>query len=253
MKNFYFLCALPRTGATFLSSIINQSKQIQVTANSIVPDILLEVLKIKNSNEFLNFPYHLGIDNVLINVFNNYFQNINCKSILDKGPWGTPFNLEMLKFIFEERKFVILVRPVLECLASLVKAKNNNQSLEDYCNFIMDKNRGILGKNIYSIQNILDKGEKHLIISYDDILKDMQKQIDNIFDFLNIEKETFKLNNFDQFSFDNLRYDDEKISGDYHTIRTDKIIKRNYNIEDYLPKEIIKKYEHIDIWTTRVW
>jgi len=40
---------LPRTGATFLSSIINQSKQIQVTANSIVPDILVEVLKIKNS------------------------------------------------------------------------------------------------------------------------------------------------------------------------------------------------------------
>ena len=253
MKHFYFLCALPRTGATFLSSIINQSKQIQVTANSVVPDILLQVFNIKKSNEFLNFPYHLGIDNVLINVFNNYFQNINCKSILDKGPWGTPFNLEMLKFIFEERKFVILVRPVLECLASLVKAKNNNQSLEDYCNSIMDKNRGILGKNIWSIQNILDKGEKHLIISYDDILKDTQKQIDNIFDFLNIEKETFKLNNFDQFSFDNLRYDDEKTSGDYHTIRTDKIIKRNYNIEDYLPKEIIKKYEHIDIWTTRVW
>jgi hypothetical protein len=73
VKNFYFLCALPRTGATFLSSIINQSKQIQVTANSVVPDILVEVLKIKNSNEFLNFPYHRGIDNVLINFFNNYF------------------------------------------------------------------------------------------------------------------------------------------------------------------------------------
>jgi hypothetical protein len=80
-KQISFLCALPRTGATFLSSIINQSKQIQVTANSVVTrNIVSYFYKIKNFSEFLNFPYHLGIDNVLINVFNNYYAhvNINC-------------------------------------------------------------------------------------------------------------------------------------------------------------------------------
>jgi hypothetical protein len=155
----------------------------------------------------------------------------------------------MLKFIFEERKFVILVRPVLECLASLVKAKNNNQSLEDYCNFVMDKNRGILGKNIYSIQNIIKQKEDYIIITYDDFIKDTQKNINKIFNFLNLQEEKFNLNNFFQYSMYNTNYDDEKLKykGSLHKLRTNVIEKNKYNVEDYLPQSVIDKYGHIKI------
>ena len=44
-KKINFLCALPRTGATFLGSIINQSKQIQMTANSIVTELYATAAK----------------------------------------------------------------------------------------------------------------------------------------------------------------------------------------------------------------
>ena len=40
MKKIYFLCGLPRAGNTLLGSIVNQNKNIKITANSIVPDIL---------------------------------------------------------------------------------------------------------------------------------------------------------------------------------------------------------------------
>ena len=49
---FSFLCALPRTGATFLGSMINQSKQIQMTPNSILPDVVINILKTRESSVF---------------------------------------------------------------------------------------------------------------------------------------------------------------------------------------------------------
>jgi len=183
----------------------------------------------------------------LINVFNNYFQNINCKSILDKGPWGTPFNLEMLKFIFEERKFVILVRPVLECLASFVKAKRSNQSVEEFCKMLMDKDNGALGKNIWSIKNLIKEKENYHLIHYDNLIKNTQKEIDKMFDFLEIKREKFKFKNIKQFEFQKINYNDIVLDGDYHTIRVDKVKKIKYKVEDYLSKEIIDQYKNIKI------
>lgn len=251
-KQISFLCALPRTGATFLGSIINQSTQIQMTANSIVPALLENIFLTKESIVFKNFPYHLGIDNVMLNTFNNYYSNIKCNHILDKAPWGTPSNLEMLKCIFKKRKFIILVRPVLESLASFVKNKKNNTPLEDFCDLLMNKEEGILGKNIWSINNLIKEKEECILITYDNLINHTKKEIDKIFTFLELKKENFKLNNLKQFVFDNTMYNDAVISGDYHTIRTTNIKKIKYKIEDYLPKKIIKKYEDIDIWTSRI-
>lgn len=247
MKNFYFLCALPRTGATFLGSVINQSRQIQMTGNSIVPEIFFNILKAKDSDTFKNFPYHAGFDQILLNVFNHYYQNLEHPNILDKAPWGTPFNLSLLKCLFKKRKFVILERPVLECLASLVKAKTNKQNIDEFCRFMMDKEQGILGKNLWSIQNIINQNEQHIIVSYNDLVNDTQKQIDRIFEFLELEKEIFNLNNLKQFEFDTVQYDDTKVSGNYHTIRVDNIKKIDYKVEEYLPKEIINQYKDIKI------
>ena len=42
-------------GATFLGSMINQSKQIQMTPNSILPDVVINILKTRESSVFKNF------------------------------------------------------------------------------------------------------------------------------------------------------------------------------------------------------
>jgi len=251
IKQISFLCALPRTGATFLGSIINQSKQIQMTANSITPALLENIFSTKESIVFKNFPYHLGIDNVMLKTFDNYYNNVKCANILDKAPWGTPSNLEMLKCIFKKRKFVILVRPVLECLASLVKNnKRDNVLLEDFCDGLMDKEKGILGKNIWSIDNLIKEKEEYIIITYNDLINHTKREINKIFKFLELKKEKFKLKNLKQFNFDNISYDDTAVGGDYHTIRTENVKKIEYNIKNYLPKKLINKYENINIWST---
>ena len=174
-KNFNFLCALPRTGATFLSSVINQSSQVKVSANSILPDVLMNLNETRQSSVFKNFPYHKGIDNIMLNSFEAYYKDIKVDSILDKAPWGTPYNLNMLKAVFKERKFIVLKRPVLECLASFVKIKKP-ENIEEYCEELMNKDVGILGKNIWSIKNLIDKKEKHIVITYDDLINDCKNK-----------------------------------------------------------------------------
>ena len=207
---FSFLCALPRTGATLLGAIINQSKQIKMTPNSILPEVFLNLFNTKESSVFKNFPYHTGIDNIILNVFNNYYKDIKADHILDKGPWGTPYHLEILKSMFKERRFVILVRPVLECLASFIKAKR----------------------------------DKHIIITYEDFVTHPQKELNRIFRFLKLKPEKLDLNNLKQYTFDGMSYDDKNVEGPFHSIDVDKVKQINYKVEDYLPKKIIDRYKN---------
>lgn len=246
MKQYHFLCSIPRSGVTLLSSILNQSKQLQVTPNSILPNILINLLEIKNTVYFKNFPYHKGIDNIIEKLFNNYYNDINTKVILDRAPWGTPFNLDILKGIFKKRKFVILYRPPLECLASLIKSQNISKVSKDkiinFCEKEMNKFEGSIGKNIWSMRNIIKEKEEHIIIHYDDLINDTKNQIKKIFKFLNLKQQKLDLKSIEQFKFDNMSYDDSMFDTPIHTIRTNKIEKINYSIEKYLPKSIIDKY-----------
>jgi hypothetical protein len=115
----------------------------------------------------------------------------------------------LLKQIFTKRKFIILIRPILECLASFIRAEKP-KNIEERCDILMSHN-GMLGGNILSIQNLIKQKEDYIIITYDDFIKDTQKNINKIFNFLNLQEEKFNLNNFFQYSMDNTNYDDEKI------------------------------------------
>jgi len=243
-KQIYFLTGLPRSGNTLLSSIVNKNKKIKITANSILPTVLYSLQQLKNNSIFLNFPDHKSFDNVFFNVFNNYYKNWNCDIIIDRGPWGTPANLSILKNIFDELKFIILHRPVLEILASFIKVEKPN-NIEYRCDQLMDK-EGIVGKYLWSIENIIEKKEKFIGISYDNLIVDTKNQIQKIYSFLNI-KEDIVLDNLELFNINNIRYNDDIHGCDLHTIRVDSIKKINYKIIDYLPESVIYKYKDKDI------
>ena len=121
MKEYYFLIGLPRSGNTLLGSIINQNPKINLTANTILTDVLYQLHLIKDYKIYKNFPDKKSFNNIIKNVFNNYYQNWKVDNIIDRGPWGTPGNLELLKLIIKKPKFIILYRPILECLASFIK------------------------------------------------------------------------------------------------------------------------------------
>lgn len=245
MNKIYFLCSLPRAGNTLLGSVINQSKNVKVTANTILTDIIYQLQLLKEYEIYKNFPDEQSLNNIINNIFNNYYQNWKVENIIDRGPWGTPYNLKVLKTIIKKPKFIILYRPILECLASFVKIENPI-NLETRCHQLMS-NEGIIGKNLWSIKNIIKEKEDYLIINYKDFVKNPNKQIKTIFDFLKITFKNFNLNNLKQFSANGVNYNDNIYENKLHTIRTDKIELKKFKIQDYLPTNIIKQYSKLDI------
>jgi hypothetical protein len=245
MNNIYFLCSLPRAGNTLLGSIVNQSQYVKLTANTILTDVIYQLQLIKDIQIYKNFPDEKSLNNIIKNVFNNYYQNWKVDNIIDRGPWGTPFNLECLKSIIKKPKFIILYRPVLECLASFMKIEKPI-NLETRCHQLMSE-EGILGKNLWSIKNIIKEKENYIIINYLDLIKNTSNQINKIYKFLNIDNFNHIFKNLNDFSINNVKYDDSIFNIPFHKIRTDKIKLNKYKIEDYLPSNIIKQYSNLDI------
>jgi len=241
----YFLCGLPRAGNTLLGSLLNQSKNVKVTANTILTDVIYQIELLKNYEIYNNFPDEESLNNISKNLFNNYYQDWNVDNIIDRGPWGTPINLKLLKKIIKKPKFIILYRPVLECLASFIKIEKPTD-VEKRCHQLM-KDDGMIGKNLWSIKNIIKEKEDYILIHYKDFLKNSNETIKKICNYLNINFKNIKFNNFKKFSVNNISYNDSIYKAKLHDIRTDRIKLNKYKIEDYLPSNIIKEYSNLDI------
>jgi sulfotransferase len=245
MKAYYFLTGLPRSGNTLLGSIINQNSNVSLTANTILTDVFYQLHLIKGYQIYKNFPDEQSLNNVIKNIFNNYYKDWKAKFIIDRGLWGTPANLELLKKIIKKPKFIILYRPVLECLASFIKIEKPT-NIESRCHELMEIN-GMIGKSLWSIKNLIKEKEDYIVINYTDLVKTTLKQIDKIYKFLNIDNFKHKLKDFNEFSANNIKYNDNVLNAPLHKIRIDKIEFNKYNIEDYLPSNVIKQYSNLDI------
>lgn len=246
-KNIYFLCGMPRAGNTLLGSLINQNSKLNITANTVLCDVLYQLILLKEELNFQNFPDHKSFNCIFDNVFKNYYSSWKCKNILDRGPWGTPVNLYILKKIIEKPKFVILYRPILEVLASFIK-KEKPKNLEKYCDEMMNPETGMIGKNLFSIKNLIKLKENYIIIEYKNLCKNPITEIKKIYKFLNIPYENINTKKFKQFSANNTIYNDSVLSASLHKIKTDNILLNKSNFKKILPQKIIDKYSSFDIF-----
>jgi hypothetical protein len=224
MKQYYFLCGMPRAGNTVLSAVMNQDKRVTFTANSILCDIVYQLDNLKKNDIYLNFPDEESIDNVIKNSFNNYYKKWKSNIIIDRAPWGTEINLKLLKkYIDKEPKFIILYRSYKKCLNSLIFLEKKENKKKAY-DFYKNNRSSILNQSYYSIKNILKNKEKFLFVSYNNFIKYPNKTILKIYNFLKIQPKKLKLKNFKNFEANNLNYDDNVLSvKSLHKIRTEKL------------------------------
>lgn len=248
-QNYYFLVGLPRTGNTLLSSILNQNSNIKVTPYSVVPEILHNINNIKQSIGFQVFPLEKNVNDVLRNVFKNYYKSWKSNFIIDRGPWATKVNLQILKSIFKKNiKMIVLKRSFFEVLASYVKVTRPD-NIEKYIDELLNDDFSMISMNLYPYLNLKKQNDiKYIVINYDDLVYDTENQIKKIYSFLEMPYFKHFYTNLNQLNIDNISYRDYLYKGDvnFHTIRTDKIKKNNYNFEDILPSSIIKKYSDLN-------
>ena len=126
IKKVFFLVGLPRAGNTLLSSILNQNSDIAVTANSITADILYNLFILKDITTFKNFPDHKSFNNIAYHVFDLYYKDWKQKYIIDRSSWGTRENLRILKETHKDIKIIVLIRDLIEVLASFILWSDKN-------------------------------------------------------------------------------------------------------------------------------
>jgi hypothetical protein len=247
MKNIYFLCGLPRCGNTLLASILNQNSDIMVTAHSIAAEIIYVLNEIKQTINFKNFPDHSSLDNLIKTSLSTYFKDYKSNHIIDRGPWGTAKNLNLIeKYITLNPKFIILERPFIEILGSFARIENfNKKELEDYCYDQMTG--GPLTLFSYSIYNILQSKHDYIRISYEELVKNPKNTIQNIYKFLDIPEQNHRYVNLNQLTINNVQYDDTVLGKTYHDVKEDKVEKNSYDINMYLTPKIIEKYKDLSL------
>jgi len=266
MKQMYFLHGLPRAGNTLLASIINQNSKVCVTSNSILTDMLGGLYMLENLNIFQNFPDHKSLGNITESLFETYYKDWRQDHIIDRAPWGFPINLKNLKRVKKDIKIIVLVRDVPEILASFIKWSDKEptayinqwgKTIEEKCDKLMDNNNQIV-KELIGIKHLIDHNPKEMyhIVEYNDLCDDPKQTIEGIYDFLGIDRFNHRYNQLDQFQVNGMKYDDNIVGQNLHTIETNSINSNNYNefkenVNDILPKSIIEKYNNLNFWKVK--
>jgi len=256
MKTIYFLCGLPRAGNTLLASILNQNQKISVTANSLVPDIFFSLEKVKNVEGYSVFPDEKSLENISNNVFQNYYSHWEANYILDRSSWGLPHNLKYInQYCHNEVKIILLLRNVENVLSSFIKWSEENknsflnkfESLDEKCNFLMRDN-GLINLSLQSCYNIFQSEYNFKLIEYDNLVENTEMIIDEVYSFLDIPKYKHQFTNLNQFSTNGILYNDKYLGDNLHHIKTDSVKRPSYDIEKYLPKQIIDRVSQYNFW-----
>ena len=259
MKEIFFLAGLPRAGNTLLSSLLNQNPDVAVTANSITPGMVTRLLTLKSSEVFKNYPDHKSFNNIAYHIFDLYYKDWNYKYIIDRAPWGTPGGLKFLKELEKDIKIIVLVRDVIEVLASFIRWAQKTpdsfinrfeaKTVEEKCDMMMNK-EGVIVKELIGIKHLLlpqNKGLYH-IVEYNDLVEHPKRTIEGIYNYLEIPKFKHRYINLDQFEVNDMKYDEAIVGEGLHTIKTDVISKSTYDAYSIIPKSIIDKYEQCNFW-----
>lgn len=260
-KKIYFLSGLPRSGTTLFSSILNQNPDICATPNSplcqIMWDTYQNILQTEQFQVFADLPY---LDRVMKGISKSAYENKTETYIFDKcRDWGNPYNLDMIKrHITQEPKFVLLVRDILDILASFVTLLNKPHQNTSYydneipyyyrelndarCDFLM-KPDGLIDRSLWSIKNVMEKSN-FILITYDELIESPEATTKAVCDFMEIPD--FK---YDFSNIQNKYPEDDKMFGlnGFHEIRK-TISKTSKPYQDVLSDYVIQKYKNYEIW-----
>ncbi len=253
-KQLFFLMGMPRSGNTLFASIMNQNKDLVVTANSITLEIMKDLFLLKQTDVFENYPDHKSLDNVLDCVYDVFYKNWPQRIIIDRGPVMTPGNFELMQKHFKRPfKCIVLLRDLMDVLASYMKwytenpdafvnrygCKNDDEKLGMVMN-----DQGSVAKELKAVQNSFNYKDLCYYLKYDDLVVDPEKYIKEVYKFLNIPYYPHQFQNLQQVNINGLGYNDGIMGKNMHTIRNE--IKKEYNpYIEKIPQRIKDKYGHI--------
>jgi hypothetical protein len=213
VKKIYFLSGLPRSGSTVLAAILSQNPKIHATSTSNLLDTLVGTLRawadsLSTRAQSDQKKEEERIQHVLNNICKTQYDDIDKPIILDKARgWADDTNMRtMSKVLGHKPKIIATVRKVEDCAASFVRIAKP----KDLDHFLLKDD---LIKHLKESYQTFEKGysfapECFLIVDYDDLMNDPQKELKRVHEFLELPEYEYDLNAIDGT---NLQEKDEEI------------------------------------------
>lgn len=265
-KTFAFQSGLPRTGSTLLSSILNQNPDIHAGPNSPLYGIMGHVVDgFMNTEQWSAYPKNEVLPNVITGLFHSYYSDRTEKLIIDKSRhWTLPKFYNLIGALGYQPKVIVLVRPILEILASFITLCHQNEGKKNFIDAEIEQAGGLFpGMNIDDARcDILMRYDSSLYASlvgarfayqsgnkntfhfvrYADLVTDTKNIIDGIYAFLGIDKYEHDFNNIE-----NKFAESDEVYGllGMHDIRP-KISASRVNPEAVLSDYVLNKYGNSD-------
>ena len=254
-RKLFFLVAMPRSGNTLFASIMNQNPEIAATPNSITLEIMKDLVLLKKTDVFENYPDHKSLDNILDSVYDIYYKDWPQRIIIDRGPVTTPPNLAVMqKHYGKPFKVIVLLRDLMDVLASYMQWYTENSdafpnrfnlnSDDEKLSMIMNKD-GAVAKDLEAIKNAYNYPDMCHFVKYDDLVTNPEQKFKKIYNFLEEPYFNHRFDNLDQVSVNGLSYDDKVVGSNMHKL-FDGPVRKVYNpYIEKIPQRIREKYGHI--------
>ena len=254
-KKLFFLVAMPRSGNTLFSTVMNQNPDIAATANSVTLEIMKDIFLLKQTDVFKNFPDHKSLDNVLDSVYDNYYKDWLQDIIIDRGPVMTRPNFALMqKHCKLSFKCIILTRDLLDVLASYMQwytqnpdsfiNKLNLKNDEQKLSYVMNKD-GAVAKSLEAIKNAYNYPNICHFVKYDDLVANPEKEFRKIYKFIEEPYYPHYFDNLQTLNVNDIKYDDRVVGSNMHKL-FDGPVRKVYNpYIKKIPERIKQKYEHI--------
>jgi len=268
MKEFFFLAGMQRSGATILSSILNQNPDVWVSPASPLFKIMINQTSNYDELEHVDYPRTEAIDNVIATIPHAFYQDKSAKYIIDKNlNWPNPLGVETIfKYITQNIKIICPVRNILDVLVSfdtIINAhpdsKNNQmdeqvlaQSFPDKpladlrADFLMRHDKDV-ALSLKFMKHALVPEYRHMFyfVDYDDFVNNPEQEINKIYDYLEIPKYNHEYQNI----VDSSGISENSLTGikNLHKIRP-KVQKVSRRPQDVFLPETINRYSGLEFW-----
>jgi len=247
--HLHFLSGIPRSGSTLLSALLNQRTDTYVSPTSSLGETMGAAITAWEQNPATKASGGVEDDAIrmLHGIATAQYATRTESIVIDKGRgWPAPQIMQTMEKVLGKEnggmKIIATVRPIADCLASLVKiAKPDN--IADFC-----KNSE-LAKHLFASYHTLKAGyeaqpENFCIVEYDNLVADPQKELDRIADFLGIERQACDPEHIDAVAEDDKAWGIEGL----HTVRP-AVAKRDYSPCEILGGKLYTFYQGGAFWS----
>jgi len=240
-----FLCSLPRSGSTLLTSLLNQRPDIYASPTSNLCYTMGAVVQMWDQapTTTTSSAKEEDIIRILKGIQNARYDTD--KLVFDKNrSWADPSIIKTMMRVQGDVKIVATVRPVVECLASFAKLiKPDN--ITDFCK------RSDVTEHLFNFYKVMKEGYEEypnnfLFIEYDNLVSNPQLELNRIAEFVGIDSFIY--------DFDNIK-DSEEVDyiwdiKDLHKVRK-KLSKRNYSARNILGQSLWNFYQGGEFWNDK--